>query len=448
LRAIVFCGPTLPAEEARSILNAEVRPPAARGDVLRAALDAPSAIGLVDGYFSRVPSVWHKEILWAMSRGIRVFGAASMGALRAAELAVFGMEGVGAIFEQFASGELSDDDEVAVVHASSELNYRPLSEAMVNIRATLAAARRDGIVGDQTAARLELTAKHLEYPERSYRALLEEGAKARLDSAELARFEGWLVQGRVDQKRVDALAMLARMADMSDVPAPKVHFEFARTQPWQALSDEVAATRDAGSSARTSRDSLSEVVEELWLTDQAVDVHDAALARRLVRADGLQLMASRDRAAMAAVVDEFRRERGLLSQQAFEAWLSMQGLAGADVEQFFESEFQLRRAQSIFGESLMPSVIDQLRATGQYAALQARAREKRRVLAANGLDTPELADTWLSEEQLWVWYFDTRGQAVPLDLDAYARGQRTTLTRLRRVVVRERCYWRLQQSSR
>ena len=79
------------------------------------------AIGIIDGYFENIPSVWHKEILWAMSQGIHVFGSASMGALRAAELAPFGMEGVGAIFEAYRDGWLEDDDEVASedgLHAS------------------------------------------------------------------------------------------------------------------------------------------------------------------------------------------------------------------------------------------------------------------------------------------------------------------------------------------
>jgi len=41
-------------------------------------------IGVIDGYL-RWATVWHKEILWAMAEGIHVFGAASIGALRAAD---------------------------------------------------------------------------------------------------------------------------------------------------------------------------------------------------------------------------------------------------------------------------------------------------------------------------------------------------------------------------
>jgi hypothetical protein len=70
-------------------------------------------IGIVDGNFETVATVWHKEILWAMAQGIHVYGAASIGALRAAELAEFGMKGVGAIFRHFQATPLADDDEIS-----------------------------------------------------------------------------------------------------------------------------------------------------------------------------------------------------------------------------------------------------------------------------------------------------------------------------------------------
>src|SRR5215471_17317034 len=152
MRTVVFAGPTIRASEARTILDADYPGPAAQGDVLRAARAGCVAIGLVDGYFHAVPSVWHKEILWALSRGIHVYGAASMGALRAAELARFGMKGVGEIFEAFHSGALEDDDEVAVAHGEADSGYRAASEAMVNIRATLGRAEKSGIVDGEVRA--------------------------------------------------------------------------------------------------------------------------------------------------------------------------------------------------------------------------------------------------------------------------------------------------------
>ncbi|HXO03987.1 MAG TPA: TfuA domain-containing protein, partial [Stellaceae bacterium] len=146
MRAVIFAGPSLPpsARPAKEVFK--WHPPVRQGELYRVALERPAIIGVVDGYFEVTPTVWHKEILFAMAQGIHVFGAASIGALRAAELDGFGMHGVGCIYQDFRDGVLQDDDEVAVLHGPEELGYPPVTEAMVNIRATLAAAMRDGVI--------------------------------------------------------------------------------------------------------------------------------------------------------------------------------------------------------------------------------------------------------------------------------------------------------------
>ena len=90
--------------------------------------------------FESVGAVWHKEILLALQDGIAVYGASSMGAIRAAELAPFGMVGVGAIYEAYCDGRYTDDDEVALLQGPATFGYPAMSEAMVNIRATVARA--------------------------------------------------------------------------------------------------------------------------------------------------------------------------------------------------------------------------------------------------------------------------------------------------------------------
>ena len=122
MNIVVFCGPTIPRGAVLEILpEAVVHPPAQQGDLYRAALQGPDAIALIDGYFRQVPSVWHKEILWALSNRIPVYGAASIGALRAAELDTMGMVGVGSVYAAYRDGLLEDDDEVAVAHASADI---------------------------------------------------------------------------------------------------------------------------------------------------------------------------------------------------------------------------------------------------------------------------------------------------------------------------------------
>src|SRR5262249_4637882 len=202
----LFAGPTLPWAEIATLCDFVCLPPVAQGDVFRSVKARPQAIGIVDGYFDGVPAVWHKEILWAMTQGIHVFGSASMGALRAAELHQFGMRGVGRIFEAYLGGELEDDDEVAVTHGPAATGYVSLSEPMVNIRATLESAARAGIVTEATQALLVEHGKGLFYQERSWERLLGVGG-ADSHGGEMRALRDWLPTSRIDQKRIDGRQM-------------------------------------------------------------------------------------------------------------------------------------------------------------------------------------------------------------------------------------------------
>jgi len=236
MRACVFLGPSLPVAAAREILDADYLPPAAHGDIIRATLRRPKprAIVLIDGVFRHRPAVRHKEILWALSQGIHVFGAASMGALRAAELEAFGMVGVGAVFATFRDGALEDDDEVAVDHGPAELGYPAINEAMVDIRATLAAARAQGVIPAATETRLVAMAKRQFYVERTFAGLISAARRDGVPS--LDRLEDWIPAGRVSLKRDDAVAALNAMKTFlsENPPPPLPTFRLERTEMWEA----------------------------------------------------------------------------------------------------------------------------------------------------------------------------------------------------------------------
>ena len=235
MTACVFLGPSLPREEAALELDAVYLPPAGTGDVYRAVRGGAQAIGIIDGYFHQVPAVWHKEILWAMAEGVRVFGSASMGALRAAELQAFGMEGVGRIFEAYRDGVIEDDDEVAVRHGPAELGYLAVSEAMVNIRATLARAVADQVIAEPTRAVLERSAKATFYAERCYSKLLVEARATGLPAREIDVLATWLPQGRIDQKRDDTLEMLRvmRARNVTERSSRRMTYSFQATEIWE-----------------------------------------------------------------------------------------------------------------------------------------------------------------------------------------------------------------------
>ena len=108
-----------------------------------------------------------------------MFGAASMGALRAVELEAYGMHGSGWVFDAFRAGALEDDEEVAVLHGPAETGFVPVSDAMVNIRATIAAALRAGVIEGGEAETLVRMAKRTFYKERSWSTLLSDAGGVR-----------------------------------------------------------------------------------------------------------------------------------------------------------------------------------------------------------------------------------------------------------------------------
>jgi hypothetical protein len=236
----VFLGPTLPVEQARSILGEAVYlPPVSMGDVYALLANGPRWIALIDGLFERTPAVWHKEILYALAQGVRVLGSSSMGALRAAELHPFGMEGVGRIFEAYRDGLLEDDDEVALVHAPAEFGWQPLSEAMVNLREGLRRAERRGLITARTQRALLETAKRTFYPERSWPGLLRAGARLGLPVGELDGLRDFVLRERPDQKREDAVELLQHLArergQVRETPEP--NFCFESTSAWLEMQE-------------------------------------------------------------------------------------------------------------------------------------------------------------------------------------------------------------------
>jgi hypothetical protein len=78
--------------------------------------------------FHQSQSVWHKEIGFALMRGVVVIGAASMGALRAAEMHRYGMIPIGKIAQMYVDGE--EDDSLVAMTFDHE-TFRPISESRV-----------------------------------------------------------------------------------------------------------------------------------------------------------------------------------------------------------------------------------------------------------------------------------------------------------------------------
>jgi len=411
-RLVVFLGPTLSHDDARDVLDAEYRPPAAHGDVLRAALRRPRAIGLVDGVFERVPAVWHKEILFALSEGVHVYGAASMGALRAAELDAFGMRGVGTVYRAYADGVLEDDDEVAVAHAGTEHGFRALSDAMVDVRATLAAAVGAGVIHEGTADGLVARIKSTFYAERALVAALDRAD----EEHELLR--AWLPGGRVERKREDALELLrAIRRDLDDGLEPfRPTWTLQRTRYWEEArrSVEVAGSDEPGPTADAALDA---VLDEVRLDPDAYKrLADRSLLTALARNAAVSFGVDVSSWAREAALEEERRARGLLEPEDLDTWLDENDLDRTDLPEIGRRLAVLRWARDAHRDAVAGEMTLAVRADDTYAGLAGRAERKRELLASLPSDRATPGD-----EELVGWYFRERlGQKVPVALDAWA----------------------------
>ncbi len=420
----VFLGPTLAEKEARAELDAVYLPPVSAGDVYRLWRRRPRVIGVVDGYFDCVPAVWHKEIMWIMERGVHVFGAASMGALRAAELDTFGMRGVGWVHQAFRDGTLDRDDEVAVKHGAAEDGYRVLSEAMVNIRRTLGAAEHQGIISAATRDRLTVTGMALFYHDRNWPGLLRAGGAAGADGAELDALRQWLPTGRIDQQAADAVAMLREMRRfLATDPAPQqVSWTMANTAMWEA------ATRRAGTILSNgpagSMPMLESILDEIRLLGPGA--FEAARCRSLLRVFAADfagregMMIDGDRLQDAAA--EFRMRMDLEQGTELTRFLAANDLSADEFGRLVAADEMVRWACGQAEWDALDDLVDDLRMRGEYAQLATRAKEK---LDYDGLPSAQekaAADIARSEQAAIQWYFaERRGTTVPDDLGAYAQ---------------------------
>jgi hypothetical protein len=210
-RPIVYLGPSLDRASARQLLDADYRPPVRRGDL---PVTHDGTIVIVDGEFGQSLSVSPNEILRLLDNETRIIGAGSMGALRAAELHPFGMEGCGWVFEAYAAGRIVADDEVAVMFAPDDL--AALTVPLVNVRRWLDERLEACDVTTRQAQALLRIARGVFYADRTPERLLAAWERA-IGPHELRRLLRKSGGSITDVKAADAALALARVASSAEV---------------------------------------------------------------------------------------------------------------------------------------------------------------------------------------------------------------------------------------
>ncbi len=196
----IYLGPTLPLAMARqNLCEATYLPPVGRGDLEKLPADT-RIVGIIDGVFHQSLAVSPKEVVALLERGVEVYGASSIGALRAVETQRYGMKGLGKIFDMYREREIDADDEVAVAYDPA--TDRAVSEPLVNIRFALMDAVAESIIDRAEADQIIDRLKGVFYPARSYQ----------LVTAVCPALAPFLKGIRHDQKRDDAVLLLRTIA--------------------------------------------------------------------------------------------------------------------------------------------------------------------------------------------------------------------------------------------
>ena len=214
VKVIIYGGLSLSFDEAKEILDSHddveviYKRPIKRGDLGQALKENPDIIGIIDGVFHQNSSVGHKEILNVLKQGITVVGSSSMGALRASELDSLGMIGIGYVYEQYATGKVASDDDVAVMLDSETLES--LSEPLINMDYVFTNAVNENIITQEEKDELIRIAKTTFYPKRNYAQTLNSSNLDENKKNQLINF----IRESVDIKKEDAKELIKYISEL------------------------------------------------------------------------------------------------------------------------------------------------------------------------------------------------------------------------------------------
>lgn len=416
-RCCVFLGPSLPRAEAEALLpGIEVLPPAVLGDVYALARRGEvDRIALIDGRFESTPAVWHKELLFALAQGIRVFGASSMGALRAAELHPYGMEGVGAVFADYRNGVLEDDDEVALVHGPAQTGYACISIAMVNVRHALGAAREAGLLDAAAATTMLAQLKTLHYAARTWTAV--EAAARSHGVAAVAELMLFLRSPERDLKRRDAIELLCRLGQ--ELPPPPAAPAFERTLIWKEFVERRESVGALPPASGTGTDDLVRhcLLHAVAMADEGHEAWMRVLEKKLAERMGIEPGLEEVQAALNAL----RVVLQCTSPEAMDARLREHGLERADLVAWAHDDALQLRLRTMLRSHLPHAVVSTLQRRGKLKALCECIETLRTRCAPQDFDPTRL--TRSEAEQVWSSYQRRiDGGAGTLDEHARRRG--------------------------
>lgn len=313
----VFLGPTLLKKDAQKLFNSDYYPPIKQGDLLSLIqCHKYQNIVIIDGLFDQELSVWHKEILTAISMNIRVYGCSSMGALRAAELHEFGMVGHGVVYNWYKSNFIEDDDEVCLAHLNHLKNFLPVTIPMVNLRYTFINAIKLNLIDKKLVPEIINHLKKIYYLDRTKVKILKE-CKLIFNNTTFEQINLILNKHYIDIKKNDAITLLKKLSlDQPNRPkASKLQFKEESKQFLNAFNQHDQTIPN------TSFNLRSIFQQTIINSDNFLETHTNALNRQMTIEFAKFLKITPSTKSIFIEDFKFRLKNKLLSKKIFDNWL-------------------------------------------------------------------------------------------------------------------------------
>jgi len=141
-------------------------PPIKRKDLQADINEGFHIVGIIDGEFLQNLAVAPNEIMDAIRCGVKIYGASSMGALRAAELKDYGMLGCGEVFKHICAQQYFNDDHLGQIFYSDSVHASlPFVDFLLAIR------NLKNKIAPKDIKFLEISYQDLHFSERSLKSL-------------------------------------------------------------------------------------------------------------------------------------------------------------------------------------------------------------------------------------------------------------------------------------
>jgi len=387
MKIIVFAGPSL-GELPRSRDGDIVwLPPAAQGSILSAVHRMePDVVVIADVMTWPSMSVLHKEIIWALSRGTRVIGAAAGGALRAAELSFCGMKGCGRVYDAVAAGVLEDDAEVFCAWEQTPAGYRRLTEPLVNIRATLDDLRVKQILTQTERDALLRAAEQIHYEDRTVPALLDALAADEISRPAAGSTIDCFRAHYVDVQRDDLRETMNRIGEPGFLPEP-----LSPESMCIPIDEHGAIFRMLYDHDRiVEQDDIAMRLYEIgnYVTTHHEDIETVAgnaFNRQLVLFLAEQVALPISNSEIASCARKFRSKSGLTEDETLRKWLAENDLSREDFSNLMREEALIGKLQAAFmaGQMFQKNtrpLLDYMRLTQKYAPWREEAFDREKTL--------------------------------------------------------------------